>query len=278
MTRCIFVGDAGMVSDSNLRALSGGGGKYIVCMPMRGGDEVTEQVMTRAGRYKRVADNLRVKQVFVGDGERRRRYVVCHNPQQEKRQRKHREQVLKELKAELASLKHVDGEEHTKRVCRLRVSGRYGRYVRLGKGGRPEIDHNNARAERRYDGKFVVRSNDDMLTSEDMALGYKQLQRVEQAWRTLKSGLRLRPVFHWAPHRIHAHVALTVIGLLLERMAEHACGDTWRNILDDLKQIKLAQLFGPDGTVWQVTDPRLAAANRLQSMDIKNPPPILRLD
>jgi hypothetical protein len=49
---------------------------------------------------------------------------------------------------------------------------------------------------------------------------------VEEAWRTLKSALRLRPVYHWAPHRIHAHVALSVLALLLERVAEHACADT----------------------------------------------------
>ena len=42
----------------------------------------------------------------------------------------------------------------------------------------------------------------------------------------MKSGLNLRPVFHWAPHRIHAHVAITVLSLLLERAAEHACGDS----------------------------------------------------
>ena len=94
----------------------------------------------------------------------------------------------------------------------------------------------------KLDGKFVVHSNDDTLTAADMALGYKQLQRVEQAWRTLKSGLRLRPVYHWAPHRIHAHVALTVLALLLERVAEQACGDTWRNIRDDLKRMQLGAI------------------------------------
>ena len=64
----------------------------------------------------------------------------------------------------------------------------------------------------------MVQSNDDSLTPADLALGYKQLQRVEEAWRTLKSGLRVRPVYHWAVHRIHAHVALSVLALLLERV------------------------------------------------------------
>jgi hypothetical protein len=80
LSRCLFVGDAGMVSQANLKMLSRGGGKYIVCMPMRRGDEVTEEVLARPGRYRAVADNLRVKEVVIGDGERRRRYIVCHNP------------------------------------------------------------------------------------------------------------------------------------------------------------------------------------------------------
>jgi len=272
MSRCVFVGDAGMVSDDNLKTLARGGGKYIVCVPMRREKEVAKEVLGRAGRYKRVADNLRVKQVVVGDGERRRRYVVCHNPQEEKRQRQHRAQVLKELEAELASLRDLGGGGHTKRVCQLRASGRYGKYLRLTKGGKPQIDRSKIRFEERLDGKWVVHSNDDTLIPEDMALGYKQLMRVEEAWRTLKSGLRLRPVHHWAPHRIHAHVAIAVLALLLERVAEHACEDTWRNIRDDLRQIKLARLSGPNGDLWQTTEPADVASNRLKLLQIDNPP------
>ncbi|MHC4710728.1 MAG: IS1634 family transposase [Planctomycetota bacterium] len=278
LSRCVFVGDAGMVSAENLKTLGLGGGKYIVCMPMRRGDEVTESVLSRPGRYRQVAANLRVKHVVVGEGERRRRYVVCHNPSEEERQRQHREQVLRELEAELASLRDLPGQGHTKRVCELRASGRYGPYLRITKRGRLRIDRAKIRERKRVDGKFVVHSNDDTLTAEDLALGYKQLERVERAWRTLKTGLKLRPVHHRAPHRIHAHVALTVLSLLLERVAEHACQDTWRNIRDDLKQIKLAQLLSPHGEVWQVTEPREKAAKRLKSLGIKNPPLLLRMD
>lgn len=277
LSRCVFVGDAGMVSQENLTKLSASGGKYILCVPMRRGDEVTREVLQRPGRYQRVADNLRVKEVVVGEGERRRRYIVCHNPQEEKRQRAHRQELLRELEAELASLHEVRGEGHTKRVCALRASRRYGRYLRLTKGGLLRIDAAKQREEERLDGKFVVHSNDDSLTPADLALGYKQLQRVEEAWRTLKNGLRLRPVFHWAVHRIHAHVALSVLALLLERVIEQACGDTWRNIRADLEQIKLAQLSSPHGEIWQVTEPSSDAATRLKCMEIKNPPAVLHL-
>ena len=75
----------------------------------------------------------------------------------------------------------------------------------------------------------------------------------------------------------NAHIALTVIALLLERMAEHACADTWRNIRDDLKGIQLAQLIGSNGTLWQVTEPPQSASNRLKSLQISPHQAILKL-
>src|ERR1035441_4445850 len=277
LTRCVFVGDAGMVSKENLHTLGLGGGKYILCMPILRGSEVATAVVSRPGRYRKVAENLQVKEVMVGEDERRRRYVVCYNPQEAERQRRHREQVLQELDGELQTLRTQRGASHSKRVCELRASGRYGRYLRLTHGDAPRIDRAQLDAAERLDGKFVVHSNDDTLNAADLALGYKQLARVELAWRSLKSGLKLRPVFHWAPHRIHAHVALTVLSLLLERVAEQACGDTWRNIKDDLRRIKLAQLLSPNGIVWQVTEPTPDALKRLKSLQIHKPPPILQL-
>jgi hypothetical protein len=276
LTRCLFVGDAGMVSAANFQALARGGGKYLMCMPVRAGDEVAKEVLARPGRYRSVADNLQVKEVSVGEGTRARRYAVCFNPQEAARQKAHREELLAEIEAELESLRHV-AEGHSKRECALRASSRYGRYLKQTSTGLA-IDRQAIAAAERLDGKFVVHSNDDTLSATDMALGYKQLQRVEEAWRSMKSGLNLRPVFHWAPHRIHAHVAITVLALLLERMAEHACADTWRNIRDDLKRIQLAQLLSPNGTVWQVTEPTPEAAKRLKSLQIKPPAPVLRLN
>jgi hypothetical protein len=246
-------------------------------MPMRRGDAVPHDVLQRPGRLQQVAENVRGKAVVVGEGERRRRDVVCHNPYEETRQRAHRRQILRELEAELASLKAVRGESHSKRVCQLRASRRSGRYLRLTKGGLLRIDAAKRRAAEQLDGKFVVHSHDESLTPADVALGDKQLQRVEEAWRPLKSGLRVRPVYHWAGHRIHAQVALSVLALLLERVLEQACGDTWRNIRDDLEQIKLAQLLSPHGEVWQVTEPSPEAVNHLQCLELKNPPTILHL-
>lgn len=188
LTRCLFVGDAGMVSAANFQALARAGGKYLMCMPVRAGSEVAESVLARPGRYQSVAENLQVKEVIVGEGVRARRYAVCFNPQEAARQKAHRDELLAELEAELESLRHV-AEGHSKRECALRSSSRYGRYLKQTRSGLT-IDRQAIAAAERLDGKFVVHSNDDTLSAADMALGYKQLQRVEEAWRSMKSGLR----------------------------------------------------------------------------------------
>ena len=60
LIRCRFVGDAGMVSQANWQTLYSGGGNYLLAMPMRRGDEVTEDVLSRPGRYRSVADSLHI--------------------------------------------------------------------------------------------------------------------------------------------------------------------------------------------------------------------------
>ena len=275
--RCVFVGDAGMVSAENLTTLAAGGGRYLVGTRLRAGDEVTTDVLTRPGRYRTVRDNLEGKEVWVPGpdaGERRRRYVVCFNPQEATRQAAHRARVVELLAGELAALAHA-GSAHPRRACELLTSLRFRPYLRQTKTGRLVLDRGAVREAARYDGKFVVTTNDDTLSAEDVALGYKQLLRVEESWRELKSGIRLRPVYHWVAHRIHAHVRLSVLSLLLERVAEHLGQDTWRNLRDQLDRVKVAAFRTPHGRLVQTSELTPDTRNLLKRLQIPPPPTIL---
>ena len=270
--RCVFVGDAGMNSEENRHRLALGGGKYILATRLRAGDEVTKEVLPRPGRYRKVAQNLEVKEVVIGDGERRRRYVVCHNPSEQERQRAHRKRLLEELQAELDTLAAPKRGGHSKRMCDLISSARFGRYLIQVPGTGLMINRSAVADAERYDGKWVVTSDDDTLSAEDLALGYKQLMRVEQCWRSLKSGLRVRPVFHWRPWRIQAHVGISVIALLLERVAEIRTGDTWRNIRAALETIKVVEYERAGARIRQTTDVRPSVAALLRSLKVAPPP------
>ena len=273
--RCVFVGDAGMNSEENRQKLALANGKYILASKMRAGGEVTNEVLTRPGRYQVVRDNLQVKEVWVGEGERRQRYVVCYNPAEAARQEQHRAGLLAELAAELETLAEPKpGESHSKRTCALLTSARFGRYLRKTATGALRIDRAAVGIEAHYDGKWVVTSNDDSLTAEDLALGYKQLMRVEECWRSMKTGLRLRPVYHWAPHRIEAHIKLCVLGLLLERIAEIRGGDTWRNLVAKLDTIKVVDYQRAEARVSQTTEVGPQLAGLLERLGVGLPPRI----
>src|SRR5689334_7030074 len=106
--RVPFVGDAGLYSKANLDELAEGAGRYVLAAPIGRVREIRDEVLSHPGRYADVTPSLRAKEVVLGEGERRRRYVLCLNEEEADKQRRHRAEgveVLEVLEAELASLK-----------------------------------------------------------------------------------------------------------------------------------------------------------------------------
>ena len=239
--QAIFVGDAGLDSEANRQELSKGVGHSILARPIGKLTEVQQAVLSRPGRFHPVNDHLESKEVLVGDGARRRRYLVCRHLEEAKRQRQHRGEIVAAVRQELARLAPA-APEHPKRACELVASTRYGRYLSRGSGGRLAIDAVAVRRAARMAGKYVLLTNDDTLTPEDVGLGYKAMRRIEACFRRMKTtGLRLRPVYHWTAHRITSHVKLCVLALLLQRAAEIRTGETWRHIrlvLDGIQAVR----------------------------------------
>jgi hypothetical protein len=273
--RCVLVGDAGLYSADNLGALARGLGRYILAVPMRRLKEVEAEVLARPGRYRKIADNLQVKEVWVGTGERRRRYVVCFNPEEAERQRRHRAMVLEALAAELAALEAQDAD-HPKAACHLLASRRFARYLATDAAGRPRLDPAKVKAAERLDGKFVVTTNDDSLTAEDAALGYKGAWIIEACFRKLKgTGLAIRPIYHWSPRRIIAHVKLCVLALQLQRAAELHTGRPWARLAHDLATLKAVCYRTEERTIVQRTRIGPELAETLKTLGISRPKQLL---
>ena len=84
--RALFVADAGMNSENNRKELARACGKYLLACRMSSVSEIKQDVLTKRGPYTVFKDNLRAKEVIVGDGERRNRYILCYNPKEAERQ------------------------------------------------------------------------------------------------------------------------------------------------------------------------------------------------
>jgi Transposase DDE domain len=273
--RCVLVGDAGLYSADNLGELGRGLGRYILAVPMRKLKEVEREVLARPGRYRRIAANLEVKEVWVGQGERRRRYIVCFNPEEAARQRQHRAAVLEALRAELALLAERDAD-HPKAACQLIASRRFGRYLGMDATGRVRIDLAKIKAAERLDGKFVVTTNDDSLTAEDAALGYKGAWIIESCFRKLKTtGLEIRPVYHWTPRRIVAHVKLCTLALQIQRAAEIRTGLSWARLAHELAALKAVRYRTEARTIVQRTRIRGELGDILKKLTVSIPKQLL---
>jgi transposase len=283
--RVVTVVDRGFSSDENLRYLTRAGGHWIAGERMRDGSPDAAAALARQGRYQTVRDNLRVKEVRVGDGDAAKRFVICHNPAEAERERTQRDDTIRRLQAELDRIdtqrtkakRQKAGEAHTKAECALRDHPALGRYLRQTKTGRLLIDRAKIKAEERLDGKFLLSTSDPDLSAEDVALGYKNLLEAERGFRDLKTTIELRPVFHRLEHRIRAHVLLSWLALLLIRVAERQTNQTWRRIALELRRLHLVTLTGPTGTVAQTTELTDAQRELYAASGVAPPPRITAL-
>ena len=274
LSRVVWVADRGFTSAENRRYLRKGGNHYIIGEKLRSGSAEAEAALSRQGRYKDVAGNLKVKEVRIADDER---FVICHNPEGAERDAAVRARMI----AQLTELIRDSGTLSRDKRAELRgvISTKPGlnRYLRVTPGGLLRIDAGKAKAEENLDGKYLLRTSDPKLTSEDIALGYKQLLEVERGWRDMKQVIDLRPVYHRKEERIRAHVLLCWLALLLARVVENACGTTWPRIRRELDRIEIGTFTGPAGTFRQRTEISQPQRDILAKFAIDPPPKIYQL-
>jgi hypothetical protein len=237
---CI-VADRGMISAKTTAALEAGelDCDYILGARMRSVKEVCERVVADRGPYRVVypprrtskdPSPLKVKEVTIGD----RRYVVCLNEEQRHNDAADRRAIVAALREQL---KHGDKE--------LIGNKGYRKYLHAGPKGHFGIDEAKVRKEARYDGKWVLQTN---LADPPkfIALAYKQLWMVEDLFRTMKSILRTRPIYHKCDETIRGHVFCSFLALLLRRALEQRLqekGQSWEwgeilRGLDNLQEVE----------------------------------------
>jgi hypothetical protein len=250
--RVVWVADRGFTSAQNRRYLQRAGGHYILGEKLRGDSDEAKAALARQGRYKTVAGNLQVKEVNLADADDR--FVICFNPDAAERDATIRQRMLAQLDEAIARSDTLSKDKRAELRGVLSTKPGLKRYLRVTPGGLLRVDRKAIDREANLDGKFLLRCSDPKLSSEDIALGYKQLLEVERGWRDMKQIIDLRPVYHRREERIRAHVLLCWLALLLIRIAETTTGQTWPSIRDELQRLHLGTFTGPAGTFRQRTE------------------------
>ena len=246
--RVCLVADAGMISKKMIAAVEARGWQFILGARLRRTKEVRDVVLSDTGAFETIEVErqrpdpmeLQVKEVTVKGTacqeaakapHKPRRYVVCRNPDQARKDAATREQILASLESKLRS----DGPKS------VVANKGYKRYLKAEKGAFA-VDLDKARDEERFDGIWVLRTNNTELTAVEIALRYKQLWMVEQIFRTAKSLLDTRPIFHKTDATICGHVFCSFLALvlrdeLLRRMDNAGVRAEWNDILRDLNAL-----------------------------------------
>lgn len=227
---CI-VADRGMISAETKREIEAHKWKYILGVRMRRTKEARDEVLSRGGRYQEITPQrtkskdpspLKVKEVWVDD----RRYVVCLNEEQAEKDRHDRETIVGSLRDTL------------KRGDKSLIGNKgYRKFVRS-VGERFSVDEAKIEEDARYDGKWVLTTNTEMSAAET-ALAYKQLWMVEDIFRTMKTLLETRPVYHKCDDTIRGHVFCSFLALLMrkeleDRLENKGYSLEWADIVRDL--------------------------------------------
>jgi len=265
INRVVLVCDRGMVSKQNLAHLKANGIDYIVGVRLRLVKRVREDVLSRGGSYKKVSENLKVKEVSLGD----ERYIICLNPEEAARDAYSREKIAAELR------------EKIKRSPKELVGNKgYRRYLKVEKDA-VSVDEKRLKEETRFDGKFILTTNTG-LSSEEVATTYKSLWQVEHAFRALKSVLGVRPIYHRSEAHVKGHVFCSYLALCLmvrlrKILAESGEEAQWDEVIRDLRALRAMKVRISGKSFLFRTELRGAASKVFRALGIKAPPSITKL-
>jgi transposase len=245
--QAVFVGDRGMVTEKNLEIVQNAEGAwgFLLGMTRRqnpeaealidrihddawldcpGGINVAEATQPQRTRVQEVAGQRPGVRVFVVDSDERRGY---EQRQREKAMQRVR-QGLEKLQSRVAKGRLKDPAKigaAAQRVLSRNHGHRYYTWQLTAGEFRFEEHPLNLPREKKYEGKYLIQTDQTELTPADAVAHYKELNEVERGFRSLKNPLGLRPIWHQNERRVRAHLFVAALAFLIERMLERALKD-----------------------------------------------------
>lgn len=267
----IWVMDRGMVSEENLEWLRWRGALYLVGTP-KSQLRSHQAALLEQADWQLVREDLQVKLVTGHRGQER--LMVCRSQDRAAKEKAMLDRQLERLRAELNKA-HTALEEHP-RADLEKVGRRIGRWlgrypaaagvlevqIQKDKQGRAiglQIQQRTERLQwaRATHGAYLLRTNHLGGDPTDLWRWYVQLSQAEAAFRTAKSDLGLRPIFHHKTERVQAHILICFLALALWRALEQwmhskGLGDCARQLLLELDELRSMDLILPTAEAGEV--------------------------
>jgi hypothetical protein len=265
LRKAIWVADRGMASSVNLASVKAAGLDYIVGIRLRADETLRRAISADDAPYVEATEGVMVKEVRVAD----QRLVVCFSPASAERDLKLRTSAIERMRPVLDAVNR--GGDATA----ITEHGLYRRFVTRRSDGTFVLDKRKLEREAQCDGTFVLEVSDERMPAVKAAQAYKSLLRVEQAFRTLKHGVDVRPVYHRLDKRIRAHVTLCMLAYLLERVVEVETQRPFSDVHRHLRRMRAVELNFEGQTVWETSAPSPEARQILAALHVPYLPRVL---
>jgi transposase len=257
----IWVMDRGMISEANVQFLREGDRRYIIGTPKRMLKPYEQELLN--DDWQTIHKGLEVKCCSSPDGQET--YILCRSEDRAQKEKailerfeKRIEEGLSKIEASCLKRKHKL-VTIAKRVGRLlgqntRAAGLFKTDVFQDRDGRTRLRWEKIESWRDWaglsEGCYLLRSNVNDWTGEELWRAYMQLTEAEAAFRIHKSDLCLRPIWHQKQERVEAHVLVCFLAYVLWKTLGQLCrraglGDEPRRVLDELKRIQVVDVVLP---------------------------------
>jgi transposase len=265
--RAVFVADRGMLSEENLETILDADFDYLLSLPMRHSVAVAKLLKETEGQWDE--DPKAAEQFHLDEEDLPVRYAVAYDPELAQHSRQKREERLEKADRFIEGVQDrlrrasegprargrpvtVQGAfEQIHDYLRDRNLERYYQVEITPKGLKVTENTKARKLEEKIDGKLVVESSCADLTAEELISRYKELADIERAFRTLKSTLEIRPMYHWTETRIRAHVFICVMALQIQRYMRYRLSESDLSVeraIQRLQTLKAGELETPAGT------------------------------
>ncbi len=234
LDKVIFVGDSGLFNGDNLEALEANKFEYIVGARLRNMKKDLQRKILNHAEYRELTQSDKDRLTVASfDLESDRKLVVSHSTKRARKDAHDREKAVLKLKEKL---------EKNKDPSKLISNYGYKKYLKI--AGQATVNFNEEKLEKEalWDGLHGMITNTKSLTSKEILAHYKGLWQVEESFRINKHDLKIRPIYHWTPQRVKAHLAISFMAFACVRNLEYRVGVQYQKLSPEVIRANLCRV------------------------------------
>ncbi len=211
LEKVVVVADSGLLTEENQDMLDSEGLEYILGARIKNMSKKIEKQILDKSQYRKLTEegSEEIREIELSPN---RRLIVTYSIKRAEKDRRDREKAVNKLKKKISK---------SKNPASLISNYGYKKYIKIEGKTKVELDEAKLAKSAAWDGLHGIITNKKELSAEEILDYYHQLWQIEENFRISKHDLRIRPIYHWTPKRVKAHIAISFMALVCVRHLEY---------------------------------------------------------